>query len=298
MLIQLLKAMRPKQWDKNFLIYLPFLFTLRQVWQPFTELMWSLFFIATGAFVIFCALSGVVYLINDLVDMDKDRLHPTKRFRPLASGALKREAAIGAVVVLVALALPLAFWLDGGFGLIALGYLLLMLLYSFRLKNIVLIDVFTVATGFVLRAVAGAAAIHVRASPWLFVCTLLVALFVSFGKRRHELVLLEDDAAGHRAILKEYTPRILDELIAVTAGTFVMAYSLYTFSAEGLPKNNAMMLTIPFALYVIFRLLYLIHVKNEGGSPEEMVLRDKPLLSAIFLWGTISAGILFYFGRA
>jgi 4-hydroxybenzoate polyprenyltransferase len=182
--------------------------------------------------------------------------------------------------------------------LIALAYFALMLLYSLALKNIVLIDVFTVAIGFVLRAVAGAAAIHVRASPWLFVCTLLVALFVSFGKRRHELILLEDDASGHRTILKEYTPQFLDELIAITAGTFVMAYSLYTFSAENLPRNNAMMLTIPFALYVIFRLMYLFHVKNQGGSPEEMVLQDKPLLFSIILWGAISAGILYFFGRA
>jgi len=298
MLIQLIKAMRPKQWDKNFLIYLPFVFTLRQVWQPFTEQMYALFLTATAAFILFSIVSGVVYLINDLVDIDKDRLHPTKRFRPLASGKLKREHALAAVIILLAVALPLSFVLDVVFGLIVLGYFLLMLAYSFKLKNIVLLDVFTVAAGFVLRAVAGAAAIHVRASPWLFVCTLLVALFVSFGKRRHELILLENDASGHRAILKEYTPQVLDMMISVTAGTFVMAYSLYTFSAEGLPRNNAMMLTIPFALYVIFRLLYLIHVKNLGGSPEEMVLQDKPLLFAIILWGALSAGILFFFGRA
>ncbi|MBI3740642.1 MAG: UbiA family prenyltransferase, partial [Chloroflexi bacterium] len=190
MLLQILKAMRPKQWDKNFLLYLPFVFTLRQVWQPFTDLMWNLFFTATAAFVLFCALSGAVYLINDLADIDKDRLHPTKKFRPLASGALKRDHALVATMGLVAIALPLAFILDPIFGLIALAYFGLMLFYSFALKNIVLIDVFTVALGFVLRAVAGAAAIHVRASPWLFVCTLLVALFVSFGKRRHELILM------------------------------------------------------------------------------------------------------------
>ncbi|MBI3913141.1 MAG: decaprenyl-phosphate phosphoribosyltransferase [Chloroflexi bacterium] len=297
MLKPLIQAMRPRQWDKNFLLYLPFVFTLRQVWQPFTEQMYSLFLTATAAFVIFCALSGVVYLINDLLDVEKDRLHPTKRFRPIASGALPRAHAKTASIALIVVALPLAFWLDAIFGLIALTYFALMVLYSFRLKHIILVDVFTVAFGFVLRAVAGAAAIHVRASPWLFVCTLLVALFVSFGKRRHELILLDDNASEHRAILKEYTPQVLDQMISVTAGTFVMAYSLYTFSAENLPRNNAMMLTIPFALYVIFRLLYLIHVKNEGGSPEEMILRDKPLLASILLWGGMSAAILYFFGR-
>jgi 4-hydroxybenzoate polyprenyltransferase len=297
-LINLLKTMRPRQWIKNLIIYLPFLFTLRQYWQPFSNEMYSMFATATAAFILFCILSGVVYLINDLVDVDKDRLHPTKRFRPLASGALPRAHAIAAIVVFVLITLPLAFVLDFEFGIIAVLYFLTMLLYSFLLKNLVIIDVFTLAAGLVLRALAGAAAIHVPASPWLYVCTVLLALYLGFSKRRHELLLLEEEATKHRLILKEYNPEVLDEMISVTTASFVMAYSLYTFSADNLPKNHAMMLTIPFALYVVFRLLYLVHVKNMGGSPEEMVLRDKWLFGAIVAWGVVSVGILFVFGHA
>lgn len=296
MLIQLIKTMRPRQWTKNLIIFIPLVFTLREYWKPFSREMYLLLGTAVGAFVLFCIFSGVVYLVNDLVDIDKDRMHPIKRNRPLASGALKKSQAIAAVVVLLAIALPLAFSLDLWFGAIALVYITINLLYSFVLKNIVIIDVFTVAVGFVLRAIAGAFAIHVPASPWLYVCTILLSLFISFAKRRHELVILEGDATNHRAILKEYTPVVLDEMISVTTASFVMAYSLYTFSAENLPKNRSMMLTIPFALYVVFRLLYLVHVKNEGGSPEEMILKDRPLFAALVLWGLIIVGILYFFG--
>lgn len=297
MLINLLKTMRPRQWTKNLIIYLPFLFTLRQYWQPFTNEMYSMFATATAAFALFCVLSGVVYLINDLVDVEKDRLHPTKRFRPLASGALPRAHAIVAIGVFLLITLPLAFVLDFEFGVVAVLYFVTMLLYSFVLKNLVIIDVFTLAAGLVLRALAGAAAIHVPASPWLYVCTVLLALFIGFSKRRHELLLLEEDAAKHRLILKEYNPEVLDEMISVTTASFVMAYSLYTFSADNLPKNHAMMLTIPFALYVVFRLLYLVHVKKEGGSPEEMVLRDQWLFGAVVAWGVVAVGILYVFGH-
>jgi 4-hydroxybenzoate polyprenyltransferase len=289
--------MRPRQWIKNLFVYLPFVFTLNEKWKPFSREMYSLFATATAAFVLFCVISGVVYIINDLIDIEKDREHPRKRFRPLASGALRKAQAIGAIIVLLLIALPLAFALNTGFGIVAALYFALMLTYSFVLKDLVIIDVFTIAAGFVLRAFAGAMAISVPASAWLFVCTLLGALFIGFSKRRHELILLEGDASKHRLILKEYTPVLLDEMIAVTTASFVMAYSLYTFSAPNLPKNHEMMLTIPFALYVVFRLLYLVHVKNEGGSPEEMVLRDKPLFIAILAWGLASAGILYFFGR-
>ncbi len=297
MLLNLLRTMRPRQWIKNLFVYLPFVFTLNEKWKPFSREMYSLFATATAAFVLFCVISGVVYIINDLIDIEKDREHPRKRFRPLASGALKKAQAIGAIIVLLLIALPLAFALNTGFGIVAALYFALMLTYSFVLKDLVIIDVFTIAAGFVLRAFAGAMAISVPASAWLFVCTLLGALFIGFSKRRHELILLEGDASKHRLILKEYTPVLLDEMIAVTTASFVMAYSLYTFSAPNLPKNHEMMLTIPFALYVVFRLLYLVHVKNEGGSPEEMVLRDKPLFIAILAWGLASAGILYFFGR-
>jgi len=297
-LINLVKTMRPRQWTKNLIIYLPFLFTLRQYWQPFSNEMYSMLVTATVAFVLFCILSGVVYLINDLVDIEKDRLHPTKRFRPLASGALSRAVAQFAIVFFFVVAIVLSFLLDFWLGIVALIYMATMILYSYLLKNIVIVDVFTLAAGLVLRALAGAAAIHVPASPWLYVCTVLLALFIGFSKRRHELLLLEEEATKHRLILKEYTPEVLDEMISVTTASFVMAYSLYTFSAENLPKNHAMMLTIPFALYVVFRLLYLVHVRNEGGSPEEMVLRDKSLFGALAAWGGVTVGILYVFGHA
>ena len=298
MLIQLLKTMRPRQWPKNFMIFIPLAFTLREYWRPFSSGMWTMLGRAIAGFALFCVISGVIYLINDLVDIEKDRLHPKKRFRPLASGALSKTAARIAIGVLLIFALPLSFALDEWFGVVALIYLGMMLAYSYVLKNIVIIDVFTLAAGLVLRALAGAAAIHVPASPWLYVCTVLLALFLGFAKRRHELVLLEGEATNHRLILKEYTPEVLDQMIAVTTASFVMAYSLYTFSAKNLPENNAMMLTIPFALFVVFRLLYLVHVKGEGGSPEEMMVRDRWLFGAILLWGASIVAILYVFGRA
>ncbi len=296
MLLYLLKTMRPRQWTKNLIIFIPLAFTLRQYWQPFTLDMYVRFGVALAAFVLFCIFSGIVYLVNDLADIEKDRLHPIKRNRPLASGKLKKSYAIAAIIILFLVSLPLAFLLDFNFGLISVVYLAINLVYSYLLKNIVIVDVFTVAGGFVLRAVAGAFAIHVPASPWLYVCTILLSLFISFSKRRHELVMLEGDATNHRAILKEYTPEVLDEMISVTTASFVMAYSLYTFTAENLPRNRSMMLTIPFALYVVFRLLYLVHVKNEGGSPEEMILKDRPLSIALVLWGLMIVGILYFFG--
>jgi len=296
MLINLLKTMRPRQWTKNLIIFIPLVFTLRQYWQPFTLDMYVRFGITFIAFALFCIFSGIVYLINDLVDFEKDRLHPIKRNRPLASGALEKSKAVTAVVLLLLITLPLAFMLDLTFGVIAIVYLAINLLYSFVLKNIVIVDVFTVAGGFVLRAVAGAVAIDVPASPWLYVCTVLLSLFIGFGKRRHELIVLARNATNHRAILKEYTPQLLDEMVSVTTASFVMAYSLYTFSAENLPRNRAMMITIPFALYVVFRLLYLVHVKNEGGSPEEMILKDRSLFVALVLWAITIVGILYFFG--
>lgn len=297
MIINLLKTMRPRQWTKNLFVYFAFIFTLNERWRLFSPEMYAMIVQATAAFALFCMISGIIYFINDLVDIDKDREHPRKRFRPLASGAITKSQAIVAIVVLCSVTFPLSFLLNVWFGVVASIYFVTMLTYSFVLKNIVIVDVFVLAAGLVLRALAGAVAIQVPASPWLYVCTVLLALFIGFSKRRHELVLLEGDATKHRLILKEYTPELLDEMISVTTASFVMAYSLYTFSAPNLPKNHEMMFTIPFALYIVFRLLYLVHVKNEGGSPEEMILKDRPLFIAIMLWGTTILGILFLFGH-
>ena len=291
----LLQTMRPKQWDKNALVFIGFLFTLNQYWTPFSATMWEWLGRVCLAFVLLSAVSSAVYILNDVLDVEKDRAHPTKRNRPLASGRLQPRTALVAMVVLLAVALPASFALSPLFGAVVLAYYLMMLAYSFWLKHLVLIDIFTIAAGFVLRAVAGAVVIGVPISPWLYVVTLLGALFIGFGKRRHELLLLSNGATNHRQILAEYTPELLEQIITIVISSTVMAYSLYTFSAENLPKNHAMMLTIPFVLYGAFRYLYLIHLRNEGGSPEEMVLKDRPILIDIALWGLSVAAVLYFF---
>lgn len=284
----LVAATRPKQWTKNLLVYFGLIFALK-LFDP------RLFAAATAGFVVFCAVSGAVYLVNDLVDVEKDRQHPLKRRRPLAAGVVRPGQALALALLLVVVALPVAFALRPLFGLLALGYLALMLAYSFLLKHVVLIDVFAVAAGFVIRAAAGAVVVDVPISPWLYVCTVLAALFVALSKRRHELVLLNSGATNHRRILQEYSAQFLDQLItAVTAAT-VMAYSLYTFSADNLPKNHAMMLTIPFVLYGLFRYQYLVHIRNQGGSPEEVLLKDLPFLVNALLWVGSAVLVLYVF---
>lgn len=274
----LLKTMRPKQWTKNAVLFAPLIFDEKLF--EFDQLARTLL-----AFVLFCLISSTVYLINDLVDIEQDRLHPKKRTRPLASGALSPGVAMAAAGIFILVSLPLALWLDGGFSLILFSYLLLNIAYSFYLKHLVIIDVLVIAAGFVLRVAGGVAVVGVeRFSPWLYLVVTLGALFLGFGKRRHELLLLDEGADAHRAILAEYTIPFLDQLIGLVTSTMVIAYSLYTFSAPNLPSNHAMMLTIPFVLYGLFRYLYLIHVKKEGGAPDELLLSDKPLLATGFLW--------------
>ncbi len=284
----LVLAMRPKQWTKNSMLFLGLIFSLN-LRNP------GLVALTVASFALFCLLSSAIYLVNDLVDLEKDRKHPLKRTRPLASGKLAPPLAILAAFALFVIAIPLSFAINYRFGLVAVAYVVLMLAYSYGLKHIVLVDVFAIAGGFVLRAVAGAEAIDVPISPWLYVCTVLGALFIGLSKRRHELILLNDNAPTHRKILDEYSPAMLDQMISIVTATTIMAYSLYTFSAENLPRNNAMMLTIPFVLYGAFRYLYLVHLKNAGGTPEEILLQDKPLLLDIVLWLIVSAGILYYF---
>ena len=288
MLLPLLQAMRPKQWTKNLIIYfgLVFSFNLFHV---------DLAARATLAFVLFCLLSSAVYLVNDLRDLKLDQSHPRKCLRPLASGKLKPYQAQVAAILFLAIGLPASFALSTGFGFASVTYVALMLAYSFGLKEVAILDVFVLAGGFVLRAMAGALAIMVPISPWLYLTTGLGALFLGFSKRRHELVLLNDNAGQHRRSLAEYTPELLDEMIAVITASIVMAYSLYTFTAERLPKNGLMMVTIPFVLYGIFRYLYLIRLKDEGGSPEEILLRDRPILLDVILWGVVSVAVLYGF---
>lgn len=286
---QLLITMRPKQWTKNVFIFAALLFDIKLLDVTHGGR-------TTLAFILFCILSGSVYLINDLTDIDRDRQHPVKRNRPLASGGLSKSWAVSAAIVLPIIALSMSFLLQPLFGLIALVYFVIQLFYSFGLKDVVILDVLIIAAGFVLRVAAGSAVAEAeRFSPWLYVCITLLALFLALGKRRNELLLLEASALGHRKVLQEYSPQLLDEMIALVTSSTVIAYSLYTFSAENLPPNKSMMLTIPFFLYSIFRYLYLIYQKNLGGSPEEILLRDVPFVISNLCWGVTVVLILYVF---
>jgi 4-hydroxybenzoate polyprenyltransferase len=285
----LLRTLRPRQWIKNGFVFMALLFDEKLF-------VWSLLLRTTLAFMLFCVISSTVYIINDLADLEKDRQHPKKRRRALPSGQLKPWFAILSAVGILSVCLPLSFWLDRYFGLIILSYFLLNLAYSFALKHAVIIDVMVVASGFVLRVGAGVIVAEAeRFSPWLYVCTIFFALFLSIGKRRHELTLLAEGANSHRKILDEYSVRLLDEMThLVTTGT-VISYSLYTFSAVNLPPNHAMMLTIPFVIYGVFRYQYLIHVRGEGGAPEMLVYTDMPLLLDVVLWGIAVVLIMYIF---
>lgn len=287
MLVPLIKTMRPKQWSKNVFVFAALVFDLK-LFSP------HFLFKSVLAFVLFCAISSAVYLVNDLVDVDKDRQHPTKRNRPLAAGQLSPRVAVIAAILLVAVSLPVSWVLDRGFGAVATAYLASMVLYSFWLKNIVLVDVLMVASGFMLRVLAGVLLVNTaRFSPWLYLCMVFLALFIAISKRRHELVLLDKQANAHRAIFEEYNLPLLDEMTRLVTSCAAMAYSLYTFSAPNLPQNHAMMLTVPFVLYGLFRYMYLVHVKNEGGEPEELVLKDLPLLVTVALWGLTAVVVLY-----
>jgi 4-hydroxybenzoate polyprenyltransferase len=241
---------------------------------------------AVSGFVVFCALSGVVYLVNDVMDRESDRRHPLKSRRPIAAGLVSPSTAMATAVAIAAAALAVAFLLGWRFGAVATRYVALQTLYSGPLKHIVIIDVLTIAIGFVLRAIAGAVVIDVVISHWLFVCTILLALFIALAKRRHELVLLADGATSHRPILGEYSAYLLDQMIAVVTASTLIAYIFYTISPETEQKfgTSWLGLTIPFPLYGIFRYLYLVHQREGGGSPADLLLNDRPLLACVTLW--------------
>ncbi len=286
--LDLLSSLRPYQWSKNLIIFAALMFGGRLL-DP-RSLGYS-----SAAFAIFCALSGVVYLINDVADREADRRHPVKMHRPIASGALPVPVALSAALVLAAGALASAFVLRPLFGVLAISYVALLALYSGPLKHIVIIDVLTIAIGFVLRAAAGAVAIDVPISHWLYVLTILLALFLALSKRRHELVLLADRAIGHRRILEEYSPYLLDQMISVVSASTLVAYAFYTVSPETVAKfgTDRLGLTLPFPLYGIFRYLYLVHRRDGGGSPAEMLLTDRPLLLCVALWALAVALIIY-----
>jgi 4-hydroxybenzoate polyprenyltransferase len=277
-LVALLAAMRPKQWTKNLLLFAGFLFTLdaRDVVHDF--------FRASLGFCVFSLLSGATYIVNDIVDVESDRLHPQKRLRPIAAGELSIDTAIVAAIVIVLVASAGSLLLGIRFEVTAAAYVIVTLSYSFWLKHVVIIDLLILAFGFVLRAVAGAWAIPVGISAWLVLCTLLLALFLGIEKRQSQLLAVQQGRQGGRQILSEYSPEMLDQMSTIVTSALLMSYSLYTIQSESAVKHHYLMATIPFVLYGIFRYLYLVHRKGLGESPDEALIKDKPMLINIFLW--------------
>ena len=282
----IIKSMRPRQWTKNFFVFAGLLFTLDQKHPP------SDFARVGLAFALFCVLSGGVYVLNDILDAERDRKHPVKSKRPIASGKLSTGASWAAAFVLLVGGIAASFALDRGFGIAAAAYLVLQIAYSFYLKHVVILDVMTIATGFVLRAVAGAEVISIEISPWLLMCTILLAIFLGLAKRRAELVRLEENAGSHRVSLERYSVPFLDQLIGITTASTVISYALYTFFSETGKAHPYMMATLPFVIYGVFRYLLLIQENASVESPEMLVVGDKPLLLDILLWAIACALIV------
>jgi len=287
-LTALLESMRPRQWTKNFFVFAAIIFGHR-VLDP------AAIRNTLAAFCLFCLLSGSVYILNDVADAEKDREHPIKRTRPVAAGRLPKSVGLLAALLIAAGTVALSFTITPAFAAIAIAYLALNLLYSLALKHVVILDVLLVAIFFVLRAAAGAAAISVEISPWLLICTILLALFIALSKRRHELVLLEENASAHRSSLLEYTPYLLDQMIAVATASTLMAYCLYTVDERTIREfgTNHLMYTIPCVIFGIFRYLYLIHQKGEGGNPDRIILSDRPFFVNLLVWTGIVAVVIY-----
>jgi 4-hydroxybenzoate polyprenyltransferase len=275
----IVQSLRPKQWTKNLLVFAGIIFSNNLF--DFTKLA-----VVLAAFVIFCALSGVIYIFNDLLDLENDKNHPVKSKRPLASGKLNTTQAKFALAALIPASFAGSIALGSPFLIVVFSYFSLQIAYSLYLKKVVIIDVFAIAFGFLLRALAGAVVIGVSISSWLIICTILLSLFLGMSKRRHELLLLEDSSLAHRFVLTEYSPYLLDQMISIVTASTVIAYTLYTTAPETMEKfgTRNLVFTVPFVLYGIFRYLYLVHKKGGGGSPEQMLLSDIPLLINILLW--------------
>ena len=288
MVLAIVRSLRPRQWVKNLLVFAGVVFAQKL----FTPAVWA----ALGAFVIFCGLSGAIYLLNDVADREKDRRHPDKRHRPIASGALPLRVALAVAGVLIVLGLAAAYRLSPSFALAAAGYVALLAAYSAWLKHVVIVDVLVVAIGFVLRAAAGALVVEARISGWLLICTILLALFLALGKRRHEELALEAGGVTHRPILVEYSAPFLDQTIAVVTASTVTAYALYTMSPETVAKFHTALLplTLPFVLYGVFRYLYLLYHRQLGGNPSELFLGDRALLVNTLAW--MAAVVLIIYG--
>ncbi|MEI8308550.1 MAG: decaprenyl-phosphate phosphoribosyltransferase [Chloroflexales bacterium] len=300
MFAELLRAMRPRQWVKNVFVFAALAFSEQRLWQFWLN-PWPLLKV-TGAFAAFCMAASAIYLVNDLVDIEKDRAHPKKRNRPFASGRLSPTVGIVAATILIIAVIPSAVALDPRLhflGVLVTYIVVQGFLYTYWLKNVVLLDILVLATGFVLRAIGGGVVIHVLITPWLLLCMLLLALFLGIGKRRHELVLLEGGAGEHRRILQEYSLPMLDQMMSIVTASIIMAYSITAFLAPVAPQKPYPMLmaTIPFVIYAIFRYLYLIYIRGEGGSPDELLLTDMPLASSVVIWGVAVLAVLLLFPK-
>jgi len=285
----LIRTMRPRQWSKNAFIFAALLFD-RQLYH-----LEPLLRVIVG-FALLCAAASAIYVINDLVDIESDRLHPRKRLRALPSGQLPIPLAQVAAVVLPIIAVGGALLYSPPLALVLTAYLILHIAYSFYLKSIVIIDVFAIAAGFILRVIAGVVVITVsNFSPWLYVCAGALSLFLAVGKRRQELILLAGAAGDVRATYKEYNLPLLDDMLRMVTTSAVISYTLYTFQATTSLAPNIMLLTVPFVIYGIFRYLYLIHVKGEGGAPDELLFKDRPLLIDVILWAVLSGALIYIF---
>ena len=289
------RTMRPKQWIKNAFIFGALVFSEEHLWRAPTAILTVIL-----AFAIFCAAASAIYLINDIVDVEKDRAHPRKQHRPIAAGILPIPVAAAVSVVLLLTAVVGAWWLDGDtdFMGIIVAYLVVQgVLYSYVLKNIVIIDIFTIAAGFVFRAIAGAMVLDIAITPWLLLCMGLLALFLGLGKRRGELVLLDEGAASHRKILQEYSIEMIDQMLSIVTSATIIAYTLFTFTSRTMPLEPypVMMITVPIVIYAIMRYIYLVHHNHEGSSPDELVLKDFPLALSIVCWGVMVVTLLIIF---
>lgn len=281
-----LRSIRPRQWTKNILLFAALVFA--NVADNPVYVMRSV-----AAFLLFCVIAGAVYLFNDIMDRERDRLHPVKQHRPVASGVLSPLQAWSGALLLGTVGQVLSFRLSIWFGVTVLAYLLLQILYTLLLKRVVIIDVLGISLSFLLRVVAGAVAVNVRISDWIIVCTMLLALFLALSKRRHELTFLADDAKKHRFILDEYSTYLLDQMIGVVTAATLVAYTIYTLDPDTVAKFGRMVLTVPYVLYGIFRYLYLVHVRHRGGRPEELLLTDIPLLVNVILYGITTVIIIY-----
>ena len=286
-------SMRPVQWTKGLLVFLPLAFSVNERWSTDdTHVLGELFLRALVAAVIFCALSGAVYIFNDLLDRQGDREHPRKRNRPIASGEMPQAAAQAIAGALMVASLVGSFLMDTGFGIVSATFVVMNLAYSSFLKRVIILDVMAVSAGYLLRVVAGAMVIDVTVSPWLYTTIGLGALFIALGKRHSELRAAGSNATSQRPVLEQYSQAFLDQLISITSTATLVAYALYTFEASNVPENHSMMLTVAFVVFGLFRYLYLVSHTNEAENPELIIIRDMPLVISVLLWAGTAITVL------